>query len=499
MRDAKSHILATYEEKSNGSNLSYRIKEHDIYGSSRLGTVIDSIQLIGAMSDTINYNRVLGQKEFELANHLGNVITVVSDKKIAQDPIAPLSLYNSPNLVRTTIDSLGGMKMQPLQQNGGMNFVFKSIIGQAYQVDFYVDLGNTNSGDALSFSYPSSTGNSLATTGHYTYNFTATDTLSNIMPYYGATGSTPNHYFLFDSLKIVATGTTLDTIRTYNTQIVNISDYYPFGAIMDGREYAVAGQYRYGFNGKEKDDETFGEGDEYDYGMRIYDSRLGRFMSIDPLTAKYPWWTPYQFAGNMPIRAIDLDGKEILIPFDLPLEFPIEPIITIPRSGTIPLSPEFVPVPPIVGPVPEEVTSGQPQAAPKDNAEETDWSKVDRKDTKTWPKPPPQFQGKKLTEGDPSRAKPTQRGEKSWYDEEGGELRPHLPDDQHPEGHWDYKPPGKNTEWQDISTNGERMINLVPVQIEAKKPNIFQKLWKGVKDIFKSEPKKAKPDPRLYV
>ena len=44
--------------------------------------------------------------------------------------------------------------------------------------------------------------------------------------------------------------------------------------------------------------------------MRIYDTRLGRFLSVDPLTRKYPWYTPYQFAGNMPIWAIDIDGGE---------------------------------------------------------------------------------------------------------------------------------------------------------------------------------------------
>lgn len=36
-------------------------------------------------------------------------------------------------------------------------------------------------------------------------------------------------------------------------------------------------------------------------------------MSVDPLTAKYPWYTPYQFAGNKPIWAIDVDGLEEFI------------------------------------------------------------------------------------------------------------------------------------------------------------------------------------------
>jgi len=39
-------------------------------------------------------------------------------------------------------------------------------------------------------------------------------------------------------------------------------------------------------------------------------ARVGKFLSVDPLTASYPWYTPYQFAGNKPIEAIDLDGLE---------------------------------------------------------------------------------------------------------------------------------------------------------------------------------------------
>jgi len=47
-----------------------------------------------------------------------------------------------------------------------------------------------------------------------------------------------------------------------------------------------------------------------DYGMRIYDATLGRFLSVDPISNKYPMLTPYQFASNKPITSIDLDGLE---------------------------------------------------------------------------------------------------------------------------------------------------------------------------------------------
>ncbi len=77
---------------------------------------------------------------------------------------------------------------------------------------------------------------------------------------------------------------------------------------MPGRK--SSGGYRYGFNGKENDNEVKGEGNQQDYGMRIYDGRIGKFLSVDPITSKYPYLTPYQFASNRPIDGIDLDGLE---------------------------------------------------------------------------------------------------------------------------------------------------------------------------------------------
>lgn len=44
--------------------------------------------------------------------------------------------------------------------------------------------------------------------------------------------------------------------------------------------------------------------------MRMYNPRIGRFFNTDPLTASYPYLTPYQFASNRPIDGNDLDGKE---------------------------------------------------------------------------------------------------------------------------------------------------------------------------------------------
>jgi RHS repeat-associated protein len=101
------------------------------------------------------------------------------------------------------------------------------------------------------------------------------------------------------------------TIDYYNADVVTANDYCPGGMQMPGRKYnAGSSSYRYGFNGKENDNDVKGEGNQQDYGMRIYDPRLGRFLSTDPITQEYPELTPYQFASNRPIDGIDMDGLE---------------------------------------------------------------------------------------------------------------------------------------------------------------------------------------------
>jgi RHS repeat-associated protein len=68
--------------------------------------------------------------------------------------------------------------------------------------------------------------------------------------------------------------------------------------------------YRYAFQGQEKDDEIKGEGNSVNYTHRMYDTRLGRFLSIDPLTGQFPFYSPYHFSSNSPIITIELEGKQ---------------------------------------------------------------------------------------------------------------------------------------------------------------------------------------------
>ncbi|RYZ55612.1 MAG: hypothetical protein EOP49_02500, partial [Sphingobacteriales bacterium] len=96
---------------------------------------------------------------------------------------------------------------------------------------------------------------------------------------------------------------------TYMPDVISYNDYYPFGMLVPNRHESSA-VYRYGFQGQEKDDEVKGEGNSLNYTYRMHDPRVGRFFATDPLEDRYPFMTPYQFASNSPVGAIEIEGLE---------------------------------------------------------------------------------------------------------------------------------------------------------------------------------------------
>jgi RHS repeat-associated protein len=80
----------------------------------------------------------------------------------------------------------------------------------------------------------------------------------------------------------------------------------------------MAGDYRFGFNGMENENEFTGKtGSHLDFGARIYDSRLGRWLSVDPSMQSYPYLSPFVFVNNNPNIYIDPDGRKFILSFRL--------------------------------------------------------------------------------------------------------------------------------------------------------------------------------------
>ncbi|MBN8682172.1 MAG: RHS repeat-associated core domain-containing protein [Chitinophagales bacterium] len=187
VRDAQGNIMAIYDR----STSTEKLLQVYLYGTARLGELLLNRDSAAASLWNRHHYRIKGNRHYELNNHLGNVLAVVTDRKMAQD---------------TTINA--------------------------------------------------------------TY--------------------TPQ-YFLPD--------------------VYAVQNYYAFGQNMPKWSSSALNdpaRYRFGYNGKEDDDEW----NKQDYGFRIYDTRLARFLSVDPLTRQYAELTPYQFASNSPISGVDMDGLE---------------------------------------------------------------------------------------------------------------------------------------------------------------------------------------------
>jgi len=84
--------------------------------------------------------------------------------------------------------------------------------------------------------------------------------------------------------------------------VIDKEEYYPFG----DSSLRTFTKKRYRYVGKEKDLES----GLYYYGARYYAAWTCRFISVDPLAADYPFYTPYNYAGNKPVNKVDIDGMQ---------------------------------------------------------------------------------------------------------------------------------------------------------------------------------------------
>lgn len=197
IHDAGGNIMATYQLKTDDNgNVGFYLMEQNIFGSSRLGLIDRDLNLTTPTVTTPNiFTLTLGQKRYELSNHLGNVLSVVTDRKIPEE-------------------------------------------------------STTNPG----------------------------------------------------------------TIDHYIADIKSAQDYYPGGMLMPGRSFNSS-NYRFGFNGKEKDDEITGVTGSHTTAMFWeYDTRILRRWNLDPKPD--PSISQYACFADNPIWFSDVLGDTVKLSTD---------------------------------------------------------------------------------------------------------------------------------------------------------------------------------------
>ena len=400
VRDASGNVMSVYTKGNtavNSGNLTQ--SETDIYGSSRLGMIqpavnvqnwagLTTLTISGYGSSGYFSSFTRGNKRYELSNHLGNVLAVVSDRKTAVGSGSVVNYYKAEVVSAQDYYPFGmqqkertyyGDTSTVLYAGDGSSYVpsttpeyvaqyESSIAGNYPYVDSSALRDNNITGGKWTNSqggwttYNGQSGRALAissatpTTTTLTFEYDVASgykmSVSSFSFYQRASSTGYSQYTLSLNGTQVGSGNLfVDAVgqdnplqwtgdQTLTTAMNNLTGHVTVVITLSGGSHGSQGtfrmdnfslngytvptiysntapnlyihkyNYRYGFNGKENDNEVKGEGDEQDYGMRIYDPRIGRFLSEDPLTRQYPWYSPYAFAGDKPTIAVDLDGLE---------------------------------------------------------------------------------------------------------------------------------------------------------------------------------------------
>lgn len=266
VRDAQGNTLAVYDYSGNA----VKWQEQHLYGTKRLGIWYPGLEVADSVPSLPGYDSAYtGRKTYELSNHLGNVLTTISDKKISVPLNDSVTAYYVAEVLSQTDYYPFGMLMPGRGSTAGA--------------------GMGTGGEGESDCAPGTLEDQLMV-----------NTRDSELADYKAKTKV-SFEVGFKSGGDDEFSVTLDE---------NAAECVPEGGDGSGTVIYNPNAYHYGFNGKENDNEIKGEGNQQDYGLRIYDPRLGKFLSVDPITKEYPELTPYQFASNRPIDGVDQDGLE---------------------------------------------------------------------------------------------------------------------------------------------------------------------------------------------
>jgi hypothetical protein len=338
VRDAQGNIMAVYKRTSSKPSStiydSTTLVENDLYGSSRLGIVkeeklihrfnytgsLDTVSGKPTVSTTLLdtnqhysdslFSHVLGQKRYELQNHLGNVLATVSDRKLQHSTNGTTRDYYSPDII-TAYDYYAFGASMP-GRTWSIDSV-KQASDSCLPCSILKHIMESYTGPDLN--------DSTAVKNYLNSHVTGFGTLSanqwlTILESCNLVRTTSNETSIesihkgnfgpSDQLPNTPQNPSDDSYSIYLNYYFDSTSCSGGNAICKVIWIKVRDQYIYGFDNQRKENEINGEGIDYTAEFWEYDSRLGRRWNIDP--KPNPSLSPYCTLENSPFSSKDEKG-----------------------------------------------------------------------------------------------------------------------------------------------------------------------------------------------
>ena len=382
-----STVISFFHMEEILKHLDFYLAEHDIYGSSRLGVkkywpmqlgiswdnttaVYDTLRLwerhpwysaeyqdviidtaLAPFSNTLlaRYltQHITGQKQYELTDHLGDVLTTLSDSRVGADSLGdstvPLTISYYRPIVQSASDYYPFGMLMPGRNIADTSvhntFITETMLMPVYYPIFHpthMPYASTTSGSAYLTSalggYEVLTTSAMGDGVSYTIGPLTTGVVQDIIIHTVSTDAyraeVAQGTTVLATVPIYSGGfgggslTTLHFTPTDSFVTVSILDNSPFGGSSSIDLYGITtdsiiftaqtgvvnissdDQYHYGFNGQMKTNEIAGVGNHTTALFGEYDTRVSRRWNPDPKSN--PSLSLYCVFGNNPISRSDV-------------------------------------------------------------------------------------------------------------------------------------------------------------------------------------------------
>uniref|UniRef100_UPI0025B8D958 DUF6443 domain-containing protein n=1 Tax=Flavobacterium sp. UBA7682 TaxID=1946560 RepID=UPI0025B8D958 len=256
-RDAQGNVMGVYKLALNNvsagsmenGQTDYRLQEHHIYGSSRLGLQDYETYEIPTSN---HYQRLVGDKRFELSNHLGNVLSVINDKKIINQNVELILIDNfdneeigwDPRNSETSVSINEGRELQIYSKDSILGIGVKKIIELEANKTVMFNMNVKRLGDfpsvaTLRFEVLEAGSQNVLwsaivpANGIVSGSFTPTVTADYILSLSLTSPQLVMADFSLDNFyAYIAPSTPVDFVSLFLPDVLNYNDYYPFGQLV---------------------------------------------------------------------------------------------------------------------------------------------------------------------------------------------------------------------------------------------------------------------------